>query len=339
MWTTDPPSLTVIGKSRKPELTKICESLGLGPEGTVAELRERLRSHLHPPQKDMRRGRFRLPPLALLAIEGAEPWAVGIRLRTYMTYECGCVSYETETVLITLQCSNPMVKVLSINLHSTPELSRERLVHANLQDKEEEDTQRNGIQVHGRWTKKELSLTKSLLEKGRSFEEVSEALGHRTPGAVGFKAVKFGLMTREELDEWYQRTRKERDGERWKKRRGQHQFRAQVFERDGHQCTVCMSKKELTAHHIIAFRKVKKHELQNGITLCKRCHGVITRGRWKKPYPYPATWGPWSKTKARRERWIQETYVSVIEKRGFRASIDYCKGCKKYHTEVAEAKA
>lgn len=55
MWTTRPPSLSLIGKARKPDLMKMCESLGLGPEGTVAELRERLRSHLHPPQKDMRR--------------------------------------------------------------------------------------------------------------------------------------------------------------------------------------------------------------------------------------------------------------------------------------------
>lgn len=186
----------------------------------------------------------------------------------------------------------------------------------------------------GSWTKQELSLTRRLLERGKSLEEVSEALGTRTPGAVGFKAVKFGFMTREELDEWYQRAEKERQ----RKRRGQHQFRAQVFERDGHRCTVCTSKKEVTAHHIIAFRKVKKHELQNGITLCKRCHGVITHSRRKKPYPYPATWGPWSKTKARRERWIQETYVSVIKRQGFKASIDYCKGCKKYHVEVARAR-
>ena len=42
----EPPTLTEIGKARKAELIEMCELLGLDTEGTVAELRKRLRSHL-----------------------------------------------------------------------------------------------------------------------------------------------------------------------------------------------------------------------------------------------------------------------------------------------------
>ena len=49
----EPPTLTEIGKARKAELIQMCESLGLDTEGTVAELRKRLRSHLKEEEEDI----------------------------------------------------------------------------------------------------------------------------------------------------------------------------------------------------------------------------------------------------------------------------------------------
>jgi large subunit ribosomal protein L32e len=49
----EPPTLTEIGKARKAELIEMGESLGLDTEGTVAELRKRLRSHLKEEEEEI----------------------------------------------------------------------------------------------------------------------------------------------------------------------------------------------------------------------------------------------------------------------------------------------
>jgi len=49
----EPPTLTEIGKARKAELIEMCESLGLDTEGTVAELRKRLRSRLKEEEEEI----------------------------------------------------------------------------------------------------------------------------------------------------------------------------------------------------------------------------------------------------------------------------------------------
>lgn len=49
----EPPTLTEIGKARKAELIEMCESLDLDTEGTVAELRKRLRGHLKEEEEEI----------------------------------------------------------------------------------------------------------------------------------------------------------------------------------------------------------------------------------------------------------------------------------------------
>lgn len=49
----EPPTLTEIGKARKAELIEMCETLGLDTEGTVADLRKRLRSHLKEEEEEI----------------------------------------------------------------------------------------------------------------------------------------------------------------------------------------------------------------------------------------------------------------------------------------------
>lgn len=51
-------------------------------------------------------------------------------------------------------------------------------------------------------------------------------------------------------------------------------WRNRVLERDGHRCVQCKSKKNLEADHI---KPVRTHpdlarDVENGRTLCKRCH-------------------------------------------------------------------
>ena len=52
-------------------------------------------------------------------------------------------------------------------------------------------------------------------------------------------------------------------------------WRKSVFERDNYTCQICSQRGgELNAHHIQTYAKFKKlrYVLDNGITLCKKCH-------------------------------------------------------------------
>jgi len=53
-----------------------------------------------------------------------------------------------------------------------------------------------------------------------------------------------------------------------------------VFERDNYTCRMCFQKgKELNAHHIYSFNKFPelRFAINNGITLCKKCHKELHR--------------------------------------------------------------
>lgn len=51
-------------------------------------------------------------------------------------------------------------------------------------------------------------------------------------------------------------------------------WRYAVYQRDGFKCTKCGSKEKLNAHHIFSwkFYPEKRYEIENGITLCEKCH-------------------------------------------------------------------
>lgn len=52
------------------------------------------------------------------------------------------------------------------------------------------------------------------------------------------------------------------------------EWRKSVYQRDGYRCVNCGSKEKLNAHHILSWRDFpeKRYDIQNGITLCEKCH-------------------------------------------------------------------
>lgn len=60
-------------------------------------------------------------------------------------------------------------------------------------------------------------------------------------------------------------------------------WRLAVFARDGFICQKCGSRKNIQAHHIKAWKSNKelRYEVNNGITLCRRCHLEAHGGCWR----------------------------------------------------------
>lgn len=65
----------------------------------------------------------------------------------------------------------------------------------------------------------------------------------------------------------------------WRKTTNYRQWRAEVISRDDRTCQFCASRKNLTAHHIVAasVNADLRYEVRNGITLCRNCHKVLER--------------------------------------------------------------
>lgn len=51
-------------------------------------------------------------------------------------------------------------------------------------------------------------------------------------------------------------------------------WRLEIFKRDNYRCKQCGSKNNINAHHIYSYNKYpeKRYDLNNGITLCEKCH-------------------------------------------------------------------
>ena len=49
-------------------------------------------------------------------------------------------------------------------------------------------------------------------------------------------------------------------------------YRAAAVERDGHKCVLCGATDTIQVHHINPYRYSKSHELDNLVTLCRKCH-------------------------------------------------------------------
>ena len=63
-------------------------------------------------------------------------------------------------------------------------------------------------------------------------------------------------------------------------------WRSKVLERDNYTCQCCGSRENLAAHHILNYSQYKDLQLDidNGITLCERCHSPIIAGSFHNVY-------------------------------------------------------
>lgn len=53
-----------------------------------------------------------------------------------------------------------------------------------------------------------------------------------------------------------------------------------VRSRDGYKCDICLSTKELTAHHLNSADTENRWSVSNGITLCATCHQRFHQSHW-----------------------------------------------------------
>jgi len=71
-------------------------------------------------------------------------------------------------------------------------------------------------------------------------------------------------------------------------------WRIQVFRRDGYKCKHCGTNRNLHGHHIKSWAEhpLYRFDIDNGITLCEVCHGILhkkdftkRKSRYKNQYP------------------------------------------------------
>lgn len=127
---------------------------------------------------------------------------------------------------------------------------------------------------HSPQTKKKMSLA----AKGNK-----NNLGKKRGPLSLAKKIKISLgLTKEKEFKGFRRKeyQRERGSSRYKK------WRASIVERDEYTCQHCGSKKELEVHHIKNFyhHRDKAYDIDNGLTLCKKCHIKVDkyRGRYEK---------------------------------------------------------
>lgn len=58
-------------------------------------------------------------------------------------------------------------------------------------------------------------------------------------------------------------------------------IRKKALLRDNYTCQICEAKRKLEVHHIIPYRLIGKHDLENLITLCEKCHRLFERDTMK----------------------------------------------------------
>lgn len=162
---------------------------------------------------------------------------------------------------------------------------------------------RHGWMIRDRkWTEEELDM---LLEKSgeMTFAELTKLLVDKTHDAIRSKAIKLGIKSpyspgeetkKEETRKKISATLQGITLEEWngfienennliRKSDEYAKWREGVFKRDNFTCVKCGSKDELNADHIKCFALYPelRLEIDNGQTLCVKCHKEKTKEDWK----------------------------------------------------------
>ena len=159
----------------------------------------------------------------------------------------------------------------------------------------------------------ELESVRHMLGEGANFEAIATHINEhhvggrkwiKTPGSVAWNAFRLGIISKAELDRWYEGARLRKVAAR---AQGRDAFRSSVLKRDGGKCVICGIRKHLEVDHIIEFWRGGANHPANGITLCQRCHQLKT-----SPRDAPS-WHAFA-----------ERYAAVVAPLGFRVEHGTC---------------
>ena len=171
----------------------------------------------------------------------------------------------------------------------------------------------------------ERQYLKELYSRGVSFNEMISAIVARrkelkpdtkqvwlTPGGIGFVLVRQGLISKDELIEYYAKRYKNKQTERDKFKT----VREKVLKRDSNRCQVCGLSGELEVDHIVSLASGGLNEPSNCITLCKKHHAMKTHGV------------------KNHDKFFFKAYENAVGKMGISGRFEFCKYCKVHHFRV-----
>jgi len=176
-------------------------------------------------------------------------------------------------------------------------------------------------------TEEELDVVRHMLAEDATFGAIAahineHSIGNRkwlkTPGSVAWNAFRLGIISKQELDQWYESRRRDKMAARAE---GRDVFRSAVLERDGDHCVICGSQEQLEVDHIIDLWKGGPNKPSNGVTLCRACHKL-------KTHPKPGS--SWHRFVSR--------YATVVTRLGYRVEYGWCSE-HKHHYLVARSVA
>ena len=192
-------------------------------------------------------------------------------------------------------------------------------------EKTKEAIERLKIDGGGLRSDAERQYLKELYSEGRSFEEIAKAIVTRrqdlkpdtqqvwlSPGGIGYVLVRQGLISKDDLIQYYAE-----HYENIRKERTKFQtVRKKVLERDNYKCQVCGSSGQMEVDHIVSLANKGINEPSNCITLCKKHHSMKTKGV------------------RGHNKFFFEAYEKAAKKIGVSGKFEFCKYCKTHHFSV-----
>ncbi|MCD4771283.1 HNH endonuclease [archaeon] len=118
-------------------------------------------------------------------------------------------------------------------------------------------------------------IAKQLNENRKSkITERGQICALRSPGAVAHRLRIMGLISSEEVEEFYKTHRKKKAQKRSK---GLDKERKLAFNRDGNKCVICGVEENLEFAHVVAYKDTRTNNHKEAITLCKKHHKMFDK--------------------------------------------------------------
>ena len=222
-----------------------------------------------------------------------------------------------------------------------------------------------------RWTKDDLSLAEGLLRQGKSYEEISQLIGTRTPGAVHAKAAQLGLTvsvtgtggfgkrwTKSELSQVEELLANGESSDEVSEILGTRSpgsvaYKAMnlgLISQDELSAWLEKRKKARLRERGFSRGPFRREVLQRDMSSCRVCgkdknldvHHIISLHKGGKSEPWNGiTLCKHCHRKVEsgtlRSIRIQRKYVVEIRKLGFKAETEYCGNCKRMHVRIKDS--